>query len=154
MKPGIVINIRIKPSNCMAIYDALLVAGLSPADMTFSSGASRVLDMLLEALRRDKIIPTRDGFEYNAIMESFVQKTKAQLPSVSYRKPIAEQREVDLSSPQPIHSMAFSASASRTTEQRMAGLRWRELMHKKENAPDTWTAEDEQELEEVYRKMD
>jgi hypothetical protein len=142
MKLGTVVNIRISPANCMAIYDALLLAGIDPANYTFSSGASRVLDMLLDALRRDKLIPTRDGYEYTEIMKSFVPKMKNNMPSPTLGK--AE------------HSQSISVSQGpvvKSSEQRSAILRFKELMIKKEHAPDSWTAEDEQELDRVYQQM-
>jgi hypothetical protein len=139
MKPGTVINIRISSVNCMAIYDALQVAGINPSEITFSSGASKVLDMMMEALRRDKIIPTRDGFEYSTIMESFIPKDKKRLPSVAYAEPKIP------SAGNPISYV--------TAEQRLSRVRFKELMIKKEHAPDTWTAEDDAELEQVYQQM-
>ena len=68
MKIGTVVNIRVRPANCMAISDAIRLAVLHPGDMTFSSAVSRVLDMMMDSLRRDNLIPTRDGFDLSNMM--------------------------------------------------------------------------------------
>lgn len=144
MKIGTVVNIRVSPANCMAVSDAIRLAGLHPGDMTFSSAVSRVLDMMMDSLRRDNLIPTRDGFELSDMMGEFIQKNKASLPSVSYRQPTIREDAP--------HSPVVLNTAT-TPEQRLANVRFKELMVKREHAPDSWTLEDEQELEQVLALM-
>lgn len=143
MKIGTVVNIRVSPTNCMAISDAIKLAGLNPEDMTFSSAVSRVLDMMMDSLRRDHLIPTRDGFELSDMMGEFIQKNKASLPSVSYRQPTIRE---DAQTP-------TVASKTTTHEQRLANVRFKELMVKREHAPDSWTEDDARELELVQDQM-
>ena len=142
-KIGKAMYIRVSPKNCMAICDALKLAGLQPSDFTFSSATARVLDMLLAGLIRDGVIPERDGFEFLNMMGEFVQQNRAQLPSVSYRQPTIRE---DAQTPAVV-------SKATTHEQRMANVRFKELMVKREHAPDSWTTEDEQELEQVLALM-
>jgi hypothetical protein len=134
--------IRVSPKNCIAIYDCLKLAGLEPGEYTFSSATARVLDMLLDGMRRDKHIPERDGFEFLTMMDEFIQQNKAQLPSVHTD---TAQKHI-----MPVSVVEVSNS---TMEQRRALTRFKELMQKKDRAPDTWTAEDEAELEQVYQQM-
>jgi hypothetical protein len=112
--------------------------------MTFSSAVSRVLDMMMDSLRRDHLIPTRDGFELSDMMGEFIQKNKASLPSVSYRQPTIREDA-------PASSVVLNTAT--THEQRMANVRFKELMVKREHAPDSWTEEDELELEIVQDQM-
>ncbi len=161
-KIGKAMYIRVSPKNCMAIADALKVAGLHPGDFTFSSATARVLDMLLAGLLRDGIVPTRDGFEFSSMMNEFIQQNKAALPSVSYKQPT---QAVNHSQGQVNHSQVampkmlavgsdyVEPSAHPGSVQRRAAVRFKELMTKKEHAPDSWTAEDAAELEGVMEKL-
>lgn len=154
MKIGTVVNIRVSPTNCMAISDAIRLAGLHPGDMTFSSAVSRVLDMMMDSLRRDNLIPTRDGFELSNMMEEFIQKNKASLPSVSYRQPTIREdapRSHTVGTDAP--AVQVASNTATTHEQRMANVRFKELMVKREHAPDSWTLGDERELEQVLALM-
>src|ERR1700744_3266486 len=126
MRPGTVVNFRISPANCMAIYDALKLAGVNPASINFNSAASRVFDMMMEGLRRDKVIPTREGFEFTPIMEEFSQANKISLPGYTKTPDVIDTIMVD----KP------NIPATTTAEQRIARLRFKELMIKKEHAPD------------------
>lgn len=156
MKIGTVVNIRVSPQNCMAINDAIKLAGLEPHDFTFASAVSRVLDMMMDSLRRDKLIPTRDGFELSDMMSEFIAKKKAALPSVSYRAPMQPTQAVNYSQGAVNYSPGATSSTTpviTTAEQRLANLRFKELMVKKEHAPGSWTAEDALELETVMAKL-
>lgn len=153
-KIGKAMYIRVSPKNCMAICDALKLAGLQPSDFTFSSATARVLDMLLAGLIRDKVIPERDGFEFLDMMSEFVQQNRAQLPSVSYRQPTLREdapRSHTVGTDAPASPVVLNTAT--THEQRMANVRFKELMVKREHAPDSWTLEDEQELEQVLALM-
>ena len=143
MRPGKVVNIRISPANCMAIYDALKLAGVNPASINFNSAASRVFDMMMEGLRRDKVIPIREGFEFTPIMEEFSQSSKIALPGYTKTPDVID----------TIMASKPNIPATTTAEQRLARLRFKELMIKKENAPDSWSDEDEAELDQVYKQM-
>ncbi|MFI5423123.1 MAG: hypothetical protein ACHQWH_04205 [Nitrososphaerales archaeon] len=143
-KIGKAMYIRVSPKNCMAICDALKLAGLQPSDFTFSSATARVLDMLLAGLIRDGVIPERDGFEFLNMMGEFVQQNRAQLPSVSYRQPTPREDA-------PISPVVLNTAT--THEQRLANVRFKELMVKREHAPDSWTEEDTRELEIVQDQM-
>lgn len=143
MRPGKVVNVRINPANCMAVYDALKLAGVNPAAINFNSAVSRVFDMMMEGLRRDKIIPTREGFEFNPIMEEFSQSNKITLPGYTKVPEVQDTIMVSKANIPP----------TTTAEQRLARFRFKELCEKKESAPDSWTAEDEEEMERVYQQM-
>lgn len=143
-KIGKAMYIRVSPKNCMAICDALKLAGLQPSDFTFSSATARVLDMLLAGLIRDGVVPERDGFEFLNMMGEFVQQNRAQLPSVSYRQPTIRE---------DAPAVQVASNTATTHEQRLANVRFKELMVKREHAPDSWSTEDEQELEQVLALM-
>ncbi len=78
MRPGLVVTIRINPSDCMSVLDVVRAAGLDLDGASFASLTSLALGSLLETMRRDKIIPTRTGFEYMEMMAGYhgSQRTK------------------------------------------------------------------------------
>jgi len=138
-KMGKTMYIRVNTKNCMAVRDALVLAGLNPGDFTLPGATARVLDMLLSAMMKDGLIPDRDGFEYLELMGEFKQQDKSTLPS-----------------PRTIASAAASqrfGSQHTNSTQRQAVLRFQELMDKQNHAPDTWTAQDQAELDEVYLQL-
>lgn len=73
MKPGRVVYMRINPKDCMSIVDALdkLYPREVSKEMSFEIATRIVLSAFLEGARSDRIIPDRDGFEYNEVMGRF-----------------------------------------------------------------------------------
>jgi hypothetical protein len=127
----------------MAVYDAIILAGMNPSEMSFSSAVSRVFAMMMDSLRRDKLVPTRDGFEYSTIMETFIQKNKATLPSISYRAPTASIDNRALDTP------LINVKPTQSAEQREVNQKYKELMFKREYANDSMSTEDYAELERI-----
>lgn len=79
--PGRVVRIRVNPTDCMAIADAVKYMGLSTENMSFDHAVSRVLASSLAGLRANGILPKRDGFEYTELMQPFYH-TKADMAGV------------------------------------------------------------------------
>jgi len=75
IRPGRVAMIRINPKDCMAIVDTVKNAGLHIPGMSFAQATSIALGCAMETFRKHNVIPERDGFEYNAVMQEFPNNT-------------------------------------------------------------------------------
>lgn len=134
-KPGRTVNMRINPSNCMGVYDVILKVGMNPGDMTFSEAASKCFDMFMRGMRQANDIPEREGFEFNELMQAFKQPFN---PAIGVKI---------LENPKP------SAPIKDAPLTRIEHFRFQELMTKKDTAPNFWTSEDEEELQELLNKL-
>lgn len=76
MKAGRVISLRINPIDCLSVIDAAEKIGMLVPGVSFSQLVSIVLSSSLESFRQNKIIPTRDGFEYTQMMARFPEPKK------------------------------------------------------------------------------
>lgn len=81
MRPGKVVTIRINPKDCMGILDVLELSNQRIPGASFPVMASLTLSSLLETMRQNGIIPTRDGFEFDGMMREFIEpkRTKTKL---------------------------------------------------------------------------
>jgi hypothetical protein len=153
-KPGRTLNIRVNPKDCMGTYDVILMQGLNPMEMTFSTAVARCYAMFMEGLRRSGGIPIREGFEFNDLMASFMQPTTQ---PVKFTKDILQGLTGDIN-----HQVTISPAAEQQLKdqgllpEKMTNselFRWRELMTKNQYAPDTMSPEDKIELEELWKKV-
>jgi hypothetical protein len=76
-KSGKVVSIRISPLDCLSIIDICKKAGIIEADATFPGLTSQALKMMIHAYKTMGMIPVRDGFEWNEMMEPFDEDIKA-----------------------------------------------------------------------------
>jgi hypothetical protein len=66
-KPGEVVSIRVNPTDIMSVIDLCDSIGVDKNKFSFPAMVSLALSSMLQAMREQKIIPERDGFEYNDI---------------------------------------------------------------------------------------
>lgn len=71
MKAGRVVHIRVSPKDCMGCIDVLQKNGIIVRGTSFPQVVSMALKSLLNTVRGVGVIPDRDGFEYNEMMEPF-----------------------------------------------------------------------------------
>lgn len=71
MKVGKVVRVRVNPADCMGCVDIVRTLGVNTVGMSFAAVVSLALRSALATLRDNKVIPTRDGFEFAAMMEPF-----------------------------------------------------------------------------------
>lgn len=74
-KVGRVVQIRVNPKDCMAVVDVIQAARMHFTGMSFAQAVSTALACAMESFRQNNIVPTRDGFEYTAMMEPFPDNT-------------------------------------------------------------------------------
>lgn len=74
MKPGQVVSIRVSPKDCMSVVDAIKGNGFYTPGMSYPAMVSMILAASLESMRKQGLIPTRDGFEYTEIMGPYIGK--------------------------------------------------------------------------------
>lgn len=168
MRPGKVTTIRVNPLDCLSVLDVCKSAGIEIPGGSFAQHVSLALSSLLQTVRDAGIIPTRDGFEYNEMMERFGDKNTARKTAIAdvVHRAGSSIHISGLSKPaSPVHLTPLPDAQVRQvpiTEQRVpletkqAATRLKELMEKKELS-DTqgsgvlWSASDEQEFGECYR---
>jgi len=74
MTPGIVVSLRVNPTDVMAVIDTLSYLGIPSANLSFNQATKLVLSASLESHRQAGIIPRRGGFEYSEMLEPFQQQ--------------------------------------------------------------------------------
>lgn len=70
-KSGKAVTIRVRTIDCLGVIDVCTRAGIDTSTMTFPAIVSKALNIMLTANRKMRIIPDRDGFEWNAMMGQF-----------------------------------------------------------------------------------
>ena len=71
MKAGRVVSIRVNPRDCLAAIDTLEKIGLRVKGMSFAQVVSIAFSSAMESFRQNGIVPDRDGFEFNEMMQQF-----------------------------------------------------------------------------------
>lgn len=160
---GQVCKIRVNPKDCMAVIDVLTAAGVRLDGMSFAAMTSLALSSLLQTMRDQKIIPTRDGFEYLDMMQPYLGKhhhhkkiqvtdalkaagDKIQIQGIS--KPAADE-----DTPQREYVPELKSEPQSADEMR-ARSRLQELVQKKDMAENgdgvIWSKTDQAEYDECY----
>lgn len=175
MKAGIVSSIRINPKDCQSILDVLDKAGVYTQGMSFASMVSLALGSLLEAARKDGIIPEPDPFQYLNRLQPYIKAKharKLEVTKVLHNAGATLQAPpVTASLTEPQAEDAFASAVQLPTtgggagapsapeysdeEIREASSRLTELLHKKDlvdaQAPGaTWTDADTAEYVKVF----
>lgn len=70
MKAGRVVRIRVNPKDVMSILDAMKVLGLDVKFFSLDNCTRIVLSALLEGARQQHILPDREGFEYQKMLDT------------------------------------------------------------------------------------
>lgn len=154
MKPGLVVSIRISPKDCQSIVALMDASGVSRQGQTFSGMASLALSSLLQTARTNGTIAEPDPFNYwNEVgeyhkgrardkdKERIVQAASSKIASPTVNTPTFGAMDTGLS----------QIGTVLTSDIRQAGIRLKELLVKQENAPDSWSAADQQEFDQLYK---
>lgn len=130
---GKVMNLRVNTENIMGVHDVLTLAGIKPEDYTLPAAVSRVLSMLLASMREAGSIPNRDGFEYERMLADFRHTATVKIKQA--------------------HTLTVSIGSTAADGMGADMERWRQLMGQMQMQPDTWTAELEEELKVLAKKI-
>ena len=76
MRPGRVAQIRLNPKDCMTVVDIVNQAGGIKPSMSFAQAVSLALGCAFETFRKKGVVPDRDGFEFNDMMQPFPDTTR------------------------------------------------------------------------------
>jgi len=74
-KPGIVVSVRLSPTDTMSVVDIIDKLGVPKTNLSFNQAAKIAIASTFEAFRQNGAIPTRTGFEYNALIDPFVRES-------------------------------------------------------------------------------
>ncbi len=136
MTPGLVISLRVNPTDVMAVIDALDYLGIPKANLSFAQAVKLVLASSLESFRQAGIVPRRDGFEYLDMIRPFEQQgfgsraAKLQVAKLN-RHPNAHVQGIQIPD---------------EPDKRARRIRYDELMFKNQADPDNLQAEELEEL--------
>lgn len=154
MKPGLVVSIRISPKDCQSIVALMDASGVSRQGQTFPGMASLALSSLLQTARANGAIAEPDPFNYwNEVGEYHKGRARDK------DKERIVQAASSKITPPTVNAPPFGAvdtglsqiGTVLTSDVRQAGIRLKELLVKQENAPDNWSAADQQEFDQLYK---
>ncbi len=135
MTPGIVVSIRVNPTDVMAVIDTLDHLGIPKANFSFAQATKLVLSSALESFRQAGIVPKRTGFEYLEMIEPFERQ--------NFSSRGAKLRTAkDLRQP----GAHVQPAMPETYERKQRRLRYEELLFRSHQDADNMSAEDMQEL--------
>lgn len=155
MKPGLVVSIRISPKDCQSIVALMDASGVSRQGQTFSGMASLALSSLLQTARTNGTIAEPDPFNYwNEVGEYHKgrarDKDKEKIVQAASSK-ITPATLTGIASGVVVDAGLSQIGTVLTSDVRQAGIRLKELLVKQENAPDNWSAADQQEFDRLYK---
>jgi hypothetical protein len=93
-KAGVVVSIRLNPLDVMTAIDIADAAGVSHPGMAMSQVVKIAFEAAMQAARATGAVPTRDGFEYDAMVSRFKgvsQSRKRQVTAVMEAAQVARQ---------------------------------------------------------------
>lgn len=134
MKPGRTANIRINSRDCMACIDVVQKAGINLRGASFSMIVSAALSSAMESFRQNGIIPVRDGFEYEKMMQDYPKQGVAQ----HARALMVTKLFTDTG---PATQMPPVVPVNSRKQQR-----WQELCFQHEHSPDNMSEEEVKEM--------
>ena len=140
MRAGKLATVRVNPQDCMGIVDVLTKLGVSTDNLSFSQATKIVLASALESFRQNGAIPTRDGFEYSAMMAPF---------AVDDYSTHAKRLQATHNGNQPAFTpptMPVGQSLLEAAEHRAKRVRFDELMFRRTADPTNFTDADLVEL--------
>lgn len=169
LKAGLVISLRINPKDCMSVVDVLAKTGTVIPGMSFSAMTALALSSLLETMRQQGKIPTRDGFEFSEMMAPYLSGKHARKVATAkaleglgsdFSAPVLPRHEAGQLTPPPHqlsnpHLQPAPAQPQQDLAHRQAARRLTELLQKKDLAEDgqggvVWSAADQAEYDECY----
>ena len=134
MKGGEVVTIRVNPRDCMAVAWIVKSVGLEIHGMSFAQAVAIALSSLLESMRQKGVIPDDTGFEYSNMMRPFVVKKRSG-------------RKLDVA--KTITEMTYNAKVPALIPDHARNarrIRYEELKFKLDNAADSFSEQDREEL--------
>lgn len=172
MKAGVVTTLRINPRDAQSVLDVLDAVGLPRHTLSFAQCTSLALGALLETARQNKLIPEPDEFEYLNRLGPYIGPAKK-----SKRTKIASQLHdmggglrapALVGKPVQARTSRFASPETAATQEQVAEVvqeaadspevdaakkSLTRLLMEKEMKEDegTWTAEDEEAFQRVYR---
>lgn len=69
MVPGVVVRIRVNPSTCMSVLDALEAVGVKVEDKSFATCVSAALNVLVATAKQSGVLPEPDPFQFSERMK-------------------------------------------------------------------------------------
>lgn len=131
MKPGVVVQIRVPPADVMSCIDLVKKANLITQGMSIAEVVRLALSGLCGGARKAGLIPQRDGFEFNEMIQPFRtwgQARKLQITNDSWQM----MQQAQAHDFRPVHDrigeIAFETKPELSNEEREAkSKRFREL---------------------------
>ena len=165
MKAGMVVRLRVNPKDCQSVLDLLDRVSIPHDNLSFSQCVSLALASLLETARTYKTLPEPDAFQYMNRMGKFYGRGHAmqgkRLAAANALGNIGEHfqaPQVSIEPARPSEPSPVAEVAEVTADEMRDRRRFAELYSKKDmieagHRGVLWSAEDEAEYNELYKKI-
>ena len=165
MKAGLVVRLRVNPKDCQSVLDLLDRVSIPHDNLSFSQCVSLALASLLETARTYKTLPEPDAFQYMNRMGKFYGRGHAmqgkRLAAANALGNIGEHfqaPQVSIEPARPSEPSPIAEVAEVTADEMRDRRRFAELYSKKDmieagHRGVLWSAEDEAEYNELYKKI-
>lgn len=165
MKAGMVVRLRVNPKDCQSVLDLLDRVSIPHDNLSFSQCVSLALASLLETARTYKTLPEPDPFQYMNRMGKFYGRGHAmqgkRLAAANALGNIGEHfqaPQVSIEPARPSEPSSVAEVAEVTADEMRDRRRFAELYSKKDmieagHRGVLWSAEDEAEYNELYKKI-
>jgi len=137
----------------MSCIDAVNAVNAGMQGMSLSSVISRGIAITLHTLRSEKILPDRDGFEYNDMIAPYTNLTRVEKIKTGHEIVMQRQRDEATDAPQPhLHRAEPKLSDAEKRQRTRMFNRIRELEMRKEADPLNWKPEHEREYSKLRKE--
>lgn len=160
MRPGTVISIRVPTEDIMSCIDLVEQAQCSYYGMSLARVVRLALSGLLDAARKQGTVPTRDGFEYDALVQKYTNVKHGQKVKLSNAAAAVDagRAAMDMEPVRPhIPSGSVQLSDAEVVATRQRArimMKIAELKFREENNPENWTMEDAAALRTMQEEFD
>ena len=154
---GFITRIRLSPKDVMACLDCVSAADADVPGMSLSAAVKRGIVVAMETLRQNKVIPTRDGFEYLDMIAPYQAISPVMKVKVGHQLVVAAQQAEQYDTPHPtiptrVEPTAADIAKGRARERILR--KYQELSFRKENGgKGNWTAAEQQSLDALAQQL-
>jgi hypothetical protein len=154
---GIVVRLRVPPRDVMSCIDCVQAAKAEMTGMSISAVIRRGMSIAMGTLRSNKVIPERDGYEYEQMVAPYDCRTGAEKITAGHLMVIADQNAEINDTPVPTLSTQTNRTVggSIVVTPREARLNREkiELLFRQEQDPLNFDEADQKKLEGISREL-
>ena len=155
---GFVAKIRLSPRDVMSCIDCVNAVHAEMQGMSLSATIKRGIAIALETLRASKVLPERDGFEYNDMIETYSGISKVEKIAAGHKMVMQDQRneQMDVRTSAIMRESRYEPTKEeiiRGNKRKRLDRQRTELLFKKKADPDNWTRAEQKRLEGIEEEI-